>query len=192
MFFIYIFAQINPMVRFYNIIQKVMFTAAAVMLFVVAFAADGKKKTRPDSTKFTRIVVNKNDKSYLRNGFKVPLPPLKANPAQPTNINLSTVTASHSLFTKQLDGYKTLSNVQVYPNPITDQINLRYSVAKNSNVTIKIMDVLGNDVITLFSQRVDSGEQKVTFNISNKLSSGFYFVRLIVGTESVIKRISIL
>jgi hypothetical protein len=87
---------------------------------------------------------------------------------------------------------KLLSSVEVYPNPITDQINLKYILSRNSNVTIKMVDVLGNDILTLFSQRVDPGEQTRTFPIGNKLNKGFYFIRVIAGTESVIKRISIL
>jgi hypothetical protein len=87
---------------------------------------------------------------------------------------------------------KLLSSVEVYPNPITDQINLRYVVSKNTNVTIKMVDVLGNDVLTLFSRRVDPGEQIGSFPIAKTMNKGFYFIRVIAGTESVIKRISIL
>jgi len=87
---------------------------------------------------------------------------------------------------------KLLSSVEVYPNPITDQINLRYFVSKNANVTIKIVDVLGNDVRTLFSRRVEPGEQTGSFPIASTMNKGFYFIRVVAGTESVIKRISIL
>ncbi|MCC8423918.1 T9SS type A sorting domain-containing protein [Mucilaginibacter sp. UR6-11] len=87
---------------------------------------------------------------------------------------------------------KLLSNVEVYPNPIVDQINLKYVLSRNSNVTIKMVDVLGNDVMVLFSQRVEPGEQVLNRQISNKLNRGFYFIRVIAGTESVIKRISLL
>jgi len=87
---------------------------------------------------------------------------------------------------------KLLSNVEVYPNPITDQINLKYVLSRNSNVTIKMVDVLGNDVMTLFSQRVEPGEQVLNRPLSNKLNRGFYFIRVVAGTESVIKRISLL
>jgi hypothetical protein len=82
--------------------------------------------------------------------------------------------------------------VQLYPNPVTDQINLKYTLSRNTNVTIKIMDVLGNDITTMFSSRVDSGDHSINYPINNKLTSGFYFVRVVAGTESVIKRISVL
>lgn len=87
---------------------------------------------------------------------------------------------------------KLLSNVQVYPTLVTDQINLKYVITRSANVNIKIMDVLGNEVVNLLSQRVDPGEWKSTYSLKSKLNSGFYFVRIVAGPESVIKRISIL
>jgi len=165
---------------YHSIFTFFMITAVAA---IVNFAyADGKKPINSDTTRLAKVFTNKNDKSYLKNGIKVALPPLKPN---------VTIYSTKLTFQKT-ESDRLVSNVQVYPNPITDQINLRYSVNKNSSVTIKIMDILGNEVMTLFSQRVDPGEQKFTFNLNNKLSSGFYFVRLVAGSESVIKRISIL
>jgi hypothetical protein len=174
-----------------NAYFKHLFTLliALASLLNYAFSA-AKAPAQKDTARITKVFPNKNDKSYLKNGIKVPLPSIK--PA----ITIYGTASSSSTITKpafpRFDQNKLLSNVQVYPNPITDQINLRYNVAKNSNVTIKIMDILGNDIITLFSQHVEQGEQKFTFNLNNKLSSGFYFVRLVIGNESVIKRISIL
>lgn len=108
------------------------------------------------------------------------LPPIK--PGVTSNIKLSVPRPDDKL----------LSSVEVYPNPITDQINMRYYVSRNTNLTIKMVDVLGNDILTLFSGRVDPGEQTSTFPVSSKLNRGFYFIRVVAGTESVIKRISIL
>lgn len=160
-----------------------LFFMLIAMATIVNYAyAGGKKPVISDTTRLAKVFTNKNDKSYLKNGIKVALPPLKPN---------VTIYSTKLSFSRQ-ESDKLVSNVQVYPNPITDQINLRYNVNKNSSVTIKIMDILGNEVMTLFSQRVDPGEQKFTFNLNNKLSSGFYFVRLVAGSESVIKRISIL
>jgi len=118
--------------------------------------------------------------SYLKNGLPFSLPPVKPG-----------VTSYVKLTVNHVDD-KLLSDVEVYPNPATDQINLKYVVSRNTNVSIKIMDVLGNDILNVFQQRVDLGEQKFTYSISNKLSRGFYFVKIVAGTESVIKRISIL
>lgn len=121
--------------------------------------------------------------SYLKNGLKVQFPAIKPAQNKP-NINKQT--------SVKVENEKLLTDVSIYPNPITDKINLTYNVKKNTNVSIKIIDFLGNDVLTLMAQRVEAGEQKNTFQLSNRLSPGFYFVRIIVGTEPFIKRISVL
>ena len=91
-----------------------------------------------------------------------------------------------------LPGDKILANVKVYPNPVSDYLNMTYSISKDSNVTIRIMDVLGNEITTLFSESLSEGEHNNTFSISSKISSGFYFVRVSVGSEIITKRISVL
>ena len=87
---------------------------------------------------------------------------------------------------------KLIHNVQIYPTQITDQINLKYSISRNSNVSVKMMDILGNEVATLCSGRFDPGAQSCNYFLNNRISKGFYFIRVVAGTESVIKRISIL
>ncbi|RYY08743.1 MAG: T9SS type A sorting domain-containing protein, partial [Chitinophagaceae bacterium] len=119
--------------------------------------------------------------SYLKTGLPFSLPPLKPGVVSTTKFTV-----------KDKDDDKLLSNVQIYPNPVTDQLNLKYEVSRNTNVTIKIVDVLGNDIVTIFSQRVETGDQKFTYSLNSKLSRGFYFVRIIAGTESSIKRLSVL
>lgn len=121
--------------------------------------------------------------SYLKNGLKVTLPAIKPIQIQ-TNIPKQN--------TEKIEDEKVLTDVSIFPNPITDKIYLNYFVRKNSNVSIKVMDVLGNEVLTLLTQHVEAGEQKNTFMLNNKLPRGFYFVRMIVGTEPFIKRISVL
>jgi len=119
-------------------------------------------------------------KSPFRNNLHLALPPLK--PAATSNQKFSVVKPDDKL----------LEDVQVFPNPITDQVNIKYQLSRNAVVTVKVMDVLGNDLITLVSQRVESGEQNFSYPLASKLQRGFYFIRVVAGTESVIKRISVL
>ncbi|SRR5690606_6511514 len=87
---------------------------------------------------------------------------------------------------------KLLSSVKVFPNPIVDQISLSYRLDKQSAVSIKVMDALGNEVMTLLNQELDAGPQSHVFDTNNKLANGFYFIRVSAGTETVVKRISVL
>lgn len=84
------------------------------------------------------------------------------------------------------------ADFQVYPNPITDKrVNINYSISRESLVTIKLMDILGNEVGTLVNERKASGEYKQGFDLDENIRSGLYFVRIAVGNEVLTKRISI-
>ena len=157
----------------------ILITALAVS---VNFAfAGGSKKTADTTTLHAQKNKLLNSKTpYSKNSLHLALPPLKPAATSATKINVI-----------RTDD-KLLTDVQVYPNPITDQINIKYMLSRNAIVTVKVMDVLGNDVITLLSQRIASGEQTFSYPVNNRLSRGFYFVRVVAGTESVIKRISVL
>jgi hypothetical protein len=160
--------------------RKVTYTCSWMMLVAVAtlmncaFACAAQTSDHDTSSYF--FPKKKVKKSFL----SFTLPPIHAGVISTTR------------FTPPKTDDKLLSNVEVYPNPITDQLNLKLNVSRSSNVTIRIVDVLGNDIMTLFSQRVESGELSRSYPLSNKLNKGFYFVKIIAGTESVIKRISIL
>ncbi|WP_183566210.1 T9SS type A sorting domain-containing protein [Mucilaginibacter sp. SP1R1] len=146
-----------------------------------AFASETHLTKLRNDTTYLRVSKGKQGKaSYLKNGLHLVLPPLK--PAVTSSVKVSVSRPEDKL----------LNDVQLYPNPVTDQINLKYTISRNTNVTIKIMDVLGNDITTMFSSRVDSGDHNINYPINNKLTRGFYFVRVVAGTESVIKRISVL
>jgi hypothetical protein len=155
----------------------------AMAIFInFAFAADFKpvKPVLKIDTTLLRSKTKSGKNSYLKDGLHLALPPLK--PAVTSNVKVNVSRPDDKL----------LSDVQLYPNPVTDQINLKYSISRNTNVTIKIKDVLGNDISTMFSQRVESGDHNLNYPINNKLTRGFYFIRVVAGTESVIKRVLVL
>lgn len=87
---------------------------------------------------------------------------------------------------------KILTVVKVYPNPVDDQINLMLRMDRESNLSVKIMDLLGNEIVTLSNERVPAGEQTKSYTIPNRLNSGIYFLKIMSGTETVVKRISVL
>jgi hypothetical protein len=87
---------------------------------------------------------------------------------------------------------KNLSFLKVFPNPVDDQISIVFKLERESMVSIKIMDLLGNEVATLANERAVSGEQTKTYAIANRLTSGIYFVRIVAGAETSVKRFSVL
>lgn len=87
---------------------------------------------------------------------------------------------------------KLLVVLKVYPNPVTDQININLRLDKETSLSVKITDILGNDVATLANERASAGEQTKTYTIPSKLNTGIYFLKIIAGGEQIVKRISVL
>ena len=76
---------------------------------------------------------------------------------------------------------------QNYPNPFNPSTKIRYSVYNvilsevgGSFVTLKVYDVLGNEVATLVNEQKAAGSYEVEFN-SAEVSSGIYFYKLQAG-----------
>jgi len=76
---------------------------------------------------------------------------------------------------------------QNYPNPFNPTTQISYSVPQQSHVTLKVFNVLGMEVATLFSGIQDAGEHGATFD-ATKFSSGVYFYRLQAGNLSITKK----
>ncbi|WP_207532914.1 T9SS type A sorting domain-containing protein [Desertivirga arenae] len=190
------------MKKFYSLAFLFSFVLINIQASVNNFAlsarslgvVDTSKKVTKTSSKISD--TRKERPSYLQSGINVEITPFKpsvnkASVTSNTNAPAATAVNTPAKTTQQQD-LKIVSNVKVFPNPVAEQLNLTYNVNKDSNVTIKIMDVLGNEIATLLSQKMNAGEQTSSFNINNKLNSGYYFIRLIVGNETIVKRISVL
>jgi len=62
---------------------------------------------------------------------------------------------------------------QNYPNPFNPSTILSYSIPQSSFVTLKVYDIIGNEVATLVNETKSAGKYDVSFNASN-LSNGVY------------------
>lgn len=63
---------------------------------------------------------------------------------------------------------------QNYPNPFNPSTNIKYQIANNSFISLKIYDILGKEVTTLVNENLKPGEYETTFDGIN-LPSGIYF-----------------
>jgi len=80
------------------------------------------------------------------------------------------------------DEYGSLSYelAQNYPNPFNPTTKIRFQIPQQLFVTIKIFDVLGNEVVTLVQEEKSAGEYDLTWETEN-LTSGIYYYRITAG-----------
>jgi hypothetical protein len=76
---------------------------------------------------------------------------------------------------------------QNYPNPFNPSTKIVFQVPQSVNVSLKIYDVLGNEIVTLVNEEKGPGKYEIDFNASH-LSSGIYFYTLRAGTYISIKK----
>jgi hypothetical protein len=69
-----------------------------------------------------------------------------------------------------------------YPNPFNPSTNIKYQIAKNSFVSLKVYDLLGREIATLVDEYQKAGTYETQFSINsitnNQQSSGIYFYKL--------------
>lgn len=71
---------------------------------------------------------------------------------------------------------------QNYPNPFNPSTTISYNINSRSYVTLKLFDLLGNEVALLVNGEKDEGNYSFNLDVSGfQLSSGIYFYRLQAG-----------
>jgi photosystem II stability/assembly factor-like uncharacterized protein len=89
-----------------------------------------------------------------------------ANPTTSVNENAYRVPSDFELY-------------QNYPNPFNPETTIKYKLSNASNVSLKVYDVLGNEVATLVNEYKQAGTYNSKFSIGNyQLTSGVYFYTL--------------
>jgi len=92
------------------------------------------------------------------------------------------------------------SAVRVYPNPFRDRCTIEYTVSEKSHVTLKIYDLMGNEVAVLVDEMASPGEYKVLFRVPGagfrnmadilcESGYGIYLCQLRIGDNSYIVKL---
>jgi hypothetical protein len=85
---------------------------------------------------------------------------------------------------------------QNYPNPFNPSTVIKYALPKAEYVTIKIYNMLGQEIVTLLNAKMDAGTYKVTWNGTDnsgaKVATGSYIYRVVAGNNIVTKKMILL
>ncbi len=76
---------------------------------------------------------------------------------------------------------------QNYPNPFNPSTNIKYQISNNGFVTLKVYNILGEEIATLVNEKQKPGVYEVQFS-NNLLPSGIYFYKLESENKSETKK----
>ncbi|CAN5537673.1 hypothetical protein BH10BAC1_BH10BAC1_01170 [soil metagenome] len=82
----------------------------------------------------------------------------------------------------------SITSLENYPNPFSDNTTINYSINKDANVSISIIDLLGNKIAEITNENKASGEYSTTWN-SQGVSEGMYLLQLKVNNDIKTKKI---
>lgn len=83
------------------------------------------------------------------------------------------------------------SKLFIYPNPTSDNTKINFKVDAVSQVSIKVLDILGNVVLNIQNQQYEAGNQNVAINTKD-LTSGIYTIVVTVGEIEISEKLSII
>lgn len=77
--------------------------------------------------------------------------------------------------------------LQNYPNPFNPETKISYQIPESSFVTLKVYDVLSNEITALVNEEKPAGKYSVNYKASN-LPSGIYFCKMSSGSYNDVKK----
>ncbi len=114
---------------------------------------------------------------------------LNDNDFQQITFTASTTSASVDPNNKNLKVFALMNN---FPNPFNPSTVIRYQLSASSNVSLKIYNLLGQEMRTLVSSRQNAGWHTVQWdardNYGKQAASGVYLYRLTAGNFSETKK----
>jgi hypothetical protein len=125
-------------------------------------------------------------------------------PKNPWVFHTDTWTNTDKKTDQETDPYTSLTGVtpeklgpvsyslsQNYPNPFNPSTTIKFSIQNTGLVSLKIYNMLGQEVATIINSELKPGSYSYSFNAS-RLSSGVYFYSLNAGSFNQTKKMMLL
>jgi hypothetical protein len=81
--------------------------------------------------------------------------------------------------------------VKIYPNPVTGNASIEFTMIKTENVEISLLDATGKSMRVITNRQFQQGKNTTSMDMTD-LPAGFYFIQLRTGdkltTQQIIKR----
>lgn len=85
-----------------------------------------------------------------------------------------------------------ITSFSLYPNPVSDRLNVHFAIKEASKVEISLMDIHGKTIEILMSEYKGQGTYTQSYTLDRaKYAEGYYFVKVTGGGDGQIKKILI-
>lgn len=88
--------------------------------------------------------------------------------------------------------FEDVASLNMFPNPATDRLTLELDIHEAGDVTIDLMNVQGQVLRSVSNGYMNTGFHTVNWGIDNGIPTGMYLVRIKVGEQSIMKKLSIM
>lgn len=120
-----------------------------------------------------------------------------ADPSAPNNGTIGVVRSSVQWTAATATHVEVVDNIpaafglqQNYPNPFNPSTTIRFTLPVREQVTLKVYNLLGQEVATLANETLNAGESMVRFD-GSRLASGVYLYRIQAGGSTLTRRMTL-
>jgi PKD repeat protein/Cu/Zn superoxide dismutase len=100
----------------------------------------------------------------------------------------SAIVVTNVIVCDNIREFASIGAFNVYPNPFNFAFNIGFSIKKDSQVKIKLMDITNRELEAILDERKSEGEYNLYYDGSH-LANGIYYLYIIIDNEYAIKRI---
>ena len=86
------------------------------------------------------------------------------------------------------ENQESVREVQVYPNPVSDAVNVKLELLKKSKLSISVLTLEGKKIQALLDENEGAGIVNKSFPLNN-LAAGTYFIQIEAGGKSTLHKI---
>lgn len=126
--------------------------------------------------------------AWYKDGYHSALLTITSVTSVPAGTFAQNFVAYAPTYIADVEAVAKVSLFDLYPNPASDALNVRFSATGNEQVTVSLIDMLGRTELIAAGEY--SGMQDISYNTSS-LPRGIYIVRLQAGSETMTKKIEL-
>lgn len=92
--------------------------------------------------------------------------------------------------TVSTDEIKPYTDMNIYPNPASDKLNIDFYLPQQNNVTVRLVDLVGKTMLKQQVGQLNAGPRSIKLNTS-EFTPGIYLLEIKIGNDISTKKISI-